>query len=239
MLEGVYSAASGLDGYVRNQEVIASNLANVNTVGYKKSFIDFKTVLESINTENPEEKVENVKTEVGIDFTSGSLEHTDNSLDMAIIGDGFFTIETEDGQRYTRNGHFQISGNGEIVTLAGGRLLGAGGPVLLPQGAVEIKVDSSGTLKADDSVMDDLLITTFKRRDLLAPTGNSLFAAPLEAGIEQDLGSNVRQGYLEKSNVDVVMEMVQMIHNMRSFEAGNRTIKALGDSIEKLIRSQG
>jgi len=239
MLDGVYSAASGLDGYTKNQEIIASNIANVNTTGYKKSFIDFKTVLENVNNGNADEKIESIQTEVGIDFTNGSLEHTGNSLDIAIIGEGFFTIETEDGQRYTRNGQFQISGNGEIVTQDGGRLLGAGGPVLLPHDVVDIKVDSAGTLKADDSVMDDLLITTFERMDLLVPTGNSLFAAPLEAGIEQDYGSRVRQGYLEKSNVDVVMEMVQMIHNMRSYEAGNRIIKVLGDTLEKLIRSQG
>ncbi len=239
MLDGVYSAAGSLDGYTKNQEIIASNLANVNTVGYKKSFVDFKTVLKSLNNDNPGEKVESIQTEVGIDFTKGTLEHTGNSLDMAIVGDGFFTIETEDGQRYTRNGQFQISGNGEIVTQDGGRLLGSVGPVLIPKNAVDIKIDTSGKLKAGNSVIGDLLITTFKRRDQLVPTGNSLFAWPFKKGIEQDFGSEVRQGYLEKSNVNVVMEMVHMIHNMRSYEAGNNTMKVLGDTIERLIRSQG
>lgn len=235
MIEGLYKAASGLEAYTRNQEIIASNLANANTIGFKRNILDFKTVLDK---ENAVEGSENIKTEVGIDFSKGNLEFTGSNFNMAIEGKGFFTIETEQGLRFTRDGRFQLSENGEMVTTTGGRLLGTGGPIILPGNSSEVKVDSTGSISVDNAVVGDLMISNFKLLSLLVPTGNSLFMAPPAAGQEEDVESRIVQGYLEKSNVDVVMEMVRMIENMRGHEVSSRIIKVFGDTIERFIRSQ-
>ena len=235
MFGGIYRAASGLEAYTKNQEIIASNLANANTVGFKKNIIDFQAVLEEINGVK---ESKSISGDVSIDFSNGNLDHTGGSLDVAIVGEGFLAVETEDGTRYTRNGRFQLTGEGEIITMSGGRVLGTGGPLLIPPNAVEIKIDSTGVVAADGTVIDNLLITKFERRDLLVPTGDSLYIAPLNAEQSEALDSNIRQGYLERSNVDVLTEMVNMIQNMRSYEASNRIVKVFGDTLKQLIQSQ-
>ncbi|NOG85808.1 MAG: flagellar hook basal-body protein [Planctomycetes bacterium] len=118
MIDGIYLAASGLDAYTKKQEVIASNLANTNTAGFKKYMADFSIKTEVVDGVESE----GVHAGVSVDFTKGDLTYTGNSLDISIDGDGFFTIETEQGLRYTRNGQFQLSGNGEIVTSDGGKV---------------------------------------------------------------------------------------------------------------------
>ena len=134
MIDGIELAALGLDAYANVQDVIAKNLANVNTVGYKKDIISFEEVL----TQTDDIETSSVQTNLGIDHSKGNLKFTGNPLDMAVDGDGFFTLETDNGIRYTRNGQFQLSNSGEIVTATGGKLLGQSGPIQIPPGGREI-----------------------------------------------------------------------------------------------------
>ncbi len=235
MIDGIELASSGLDAYANVQEVIARNLANANTVGFKKNIISFKTVLtqtDSVNTSS-------LQTNYGIDHSEGSLTHTGNVLNIAIKGNGFFTLETENGMRYTRNGQFQLSSTGEIVTDTGTKVLGQGGPILIPKGGGEIVIDKKGIIKSGDKEIGQLMITNFNDLTSLVPTGNSTFSAPLDS--IDDSGEaqfNIAQGYLESSNVSTVMEMVDMITNMRSYEASNNVIKNFSDLMERLISNQ-
>ncbi len=257
MLDGIYAAAAGLEAYTKRQEVIATNLANANTNGFKRNITDFETILERIAGY---EESESLRANVDIDFSEGNLEYTGNSLDMAIDGKGFFTIETGEGLRYTRNGQFQLSNSGEIVTSSGGRVLGTGGtllipkvalpnlhpviaygtegPLQIPKGGNEIRIDSKGTVTVDNNVIGDLLITNFEQQSLLIPTGKSLFKAPITAIQDTNYADfKVTQGYVEKANVNVVMEMVTMIENMRNYEASANVMKNFSDTMESLISS--
>ncbi len=231
MIDGIELASSGLDAYANVQETIARNLANANTVGFKKNMISFKTVLDGESSA--------LQTDYGIDYSHGSLTHTGNTFNMAIDGDGFFTVETANGMRYTRNGQFQLSNTGEIVTDTGSKVLGQGGPIVIPKGGGEILVDKKGIIKVNGKEIGRLMITNFNDLSKLIPTGNSTFTAP-EDSID-DTGEkkyNVAQGYLEGSNVSVVTEMVDMITNMRSYEASNNVIKNFSELMEKLIANQ-
>ena len=231
MIDGIELASSGLDAYANVQETIARNLANANTVGFKKNMISFKTILsETGNT---------LETNYGIDHSHGNLNYNGNTLNMAIDGDGFFTVETENGMRYTRNGRFQLSTTREIVTDTGAKVLGQAGPITLPNGGGEIVIDKKGSVTVNGKVIGKLKITNFNDLTKLVPTGNSTFGAPDDA--IDDSGEkkyNVAQGYLESSNVSVVLEMVDMISNMRSYEASNNVIKTFSDLMERLISNQ-
>ncbi|MDR4505544.1 MAG: flagellar basal-body rod protein FlgF [Candidatus Scalindua sp.] len=233
MIDGIYLAASGLDAYTKKQEVIASNLANTNTAGFKKYMADF-----TIKTEEAG-GVGTVSADVSIDFAKGDLTYTGNSLDMAIDGEGFFTIETDQGLRYTRNGQFQLSGKGEIVTANGGKVLGQNGPLIIPKGAGSVTIDGTGKIKGGNNAIGELLINSFTEMSSLIPAGSGLYSASDIAVLDtNNLDFKIEQGYLEKSNVNVVMEMVDMIENMRSYEVSNYIIKNFSDTLQQLISSQ-
>ncbi len=235
MIDGIELAASGLDAYANVQEVIARNLANANTIGFKKNIISFKSILTDVNGT----ETSSLQTNYGVDQTNGNLTYTGNNLDIAIDGDGFFTLETDKGMRYTRNGQFQLSSNGEIITDTGSKLLGQNGPIIIPNGGREIVIDNKGVVRVDGNNVGELIITNFIDLTKLVPTGDSTFTAPLEnINVNGDVKFRVAQGYLESSNVNVVMEMVDMITNMRSYEASNNVIKALSDLMERLISNQ-
>ncbi len=235
MIDGIELAAAGQESYANVQEVIARNLANANTIGFKKNTISFKTILSGAEGA----QTSTLQTEYGVDQSKGNLTHTGNSLDIAIDGDGFFTLETDKGMRYTRNGQFQFSIDSEIVTDSGAKLIGQNGPVRIPNGAMEIIIDNKGVVKVDGKDIGKLTITNFTDLNQLVPTGNSMFAAPVEIIDEGgDAKFRVAQGYLERSNVNVVMEMVDMITNMRSYEASNNVIKTFSDLMERLTSSQ-
>ncbi len=235
MIDGIELAASGLDAYANVQETIARNLANANTIGFKKNIISFKSIL----TEVDGTETSSLQTNYGVDQSNGNLAYTGNNLDIAIDGDGFFTLETDKGMRYTRNGQFQLSSNGEIITDTGSKLLGQSGPIIIPKGGREIVIDNKGVVSVDGKNAGELIITNFTDLTKLVPTGDSMFTAPLEAINENgDVKFRVAQGYLERSNVNVVMEMVDMITNMRSYEASNNVIKTFSDLMERLISNQ-
>ncbi len=235
MIDGIELAASGLDAYANVQEVIARNLANANTVGFKKNTISFKTIL----TEADGVETSSLQTNYGVDQSNGNLTYTGNSLDISIDGDGLFTLDTDKGMRYTRNGQFQLSSNGEIITDTGSKLLGQSGPIIIPKGGSEIVIDNKGVVKVDGKDIGKLIITHFTDLSKLVPTGDSTFTAPLEIiNDAADVKYRVAQGYLERSNVNVVMEMVDMITNMRSYEASNNVIKTFSDLMERLISNQ-
>jgi flagellar basal-body rod protein FlgF len=235
MIDGIELAASGLESYANVQEVIARNLANANTVGFKKNTISFKTILTNIDGV----ETSSLQTNYGIDQSKGNLTYSGNNLDIAIDGNGFFTLETDNGMRYTRNGHFGLSINSEIVTDTGAKLVGQDGPIIIPKGSREIVIDNKGVIKVDGKETGRLKITNFIDLTKLVPTGDSMFTASLDnINEEGNVKFKVAQGYLERSNVNIVMEMVNMITNMRSYEASNNVIKTFSDLMKHLIANQ-
>ncbi|MGR3309696.1 MAG: flagellar hook-basal body protein [Candidatus Brocadiales bacterium] len=241
MLVGLYTATSELNAMGRNQEVIARNLANANTDGYKKSITTFKTLLLNANAGLGNNTTPTVNgttiSSISVDLTPGTLGFTGNDLDLAIKGKGFFTIQTENGLMYTRRGRFILSPKQEIIMPEGGQLLGSTGVLQLPPGGKKIHVDESGMVSVDGASIGTLKITHFPNPGSLVQYGGYTFK-PVDIGNmgEDAKDFKIEQGYVEKSNVNVVEEMVAMIVNMRSYEMGQRVMKSVRNTLDGLIR---
>ena len=153
-------------------------------------------------------------------------------MDFAINGSGFFVIETSKGLRYTRDGRFTLNSQGELVTLDGHRVMGTGGPIVIPQRG-EIKVDRSGTIRVNGRVVDTFLIVDFPPTGGISKEGENRFTVSSNL---QPLPSNVEvlQGYVEESNVEIVKEMVEMIATLRNYESYQKAIQAMDSTVQQL-----
>lgn len=245
MVKGIYHSAAGMLARQRQLEVTANNLANATTVGFKQQTLTFKTALNSSLAESRPgaagERFVDVEGGVQQTLRQGTLSATGNPLDVAIVGEGFFAVETPTGTAYTRDGRFQLNPAGELVTLSGHRVLTAGGTAILPQG--ELRIGSDGTLLmrnpdgTPDQLLDHLQIVTFAdpRRVMHADGGLYLTQQePIEL-------PNVRLqvGYVEDSTVNVVSEMVKMIETNQYYDASARAIQTQDGTLGKAVNEVG
>lgn len=235
MYKGIYIALSGALSKQSYMDIIAHNLANTNTIGYKKERISFKdSIVSELNTMNQGadgRTMSDLSTTV-IDFAGGNLIKTRNPLDIAVEGEGFISLE---GNRYTRRGDLRISSDGYIVNYQGLKVLGNNGAVRL-QGKGAIEINTKGTVLINGAVIDTLRIMNFKNLDDLKKAGNDVFISE-QPGIESK--GEVRQGHLEASNVEAVREMVQMLVTMREFEAYQKAIQAFDEAASKAANEMG
>ncbi len=241
MIKGIYRAASGMIPRIRQQEVTANNIANASTPGYKKDGIFLKE-LDAATRELIPRKSDwetPMIDQVYTDFSQGSFEATSSALDVAIEGNGFFVLQNPEGgdQLYTRNGHFSISNEGFLVSDQGYRVLGDGGPIDVGGGTVTIS--ESGETAVDESVVGRLQVVDFPDRAILSKIGDASFAAPAGTEAAPSAGYSLRQGYLERANINVVKEMVGMIMTLRNFETGSRAIQMQDDSLNALFNDVG
>ncbi len=232
MIPGLYTAVSGMVNQQTMLEVITNNLANVNTVGYKKNDLDFSGMFNSLPNEDgtySQLNLDNVSASFFTDFSEGKIQQTDNAFDLALSGDGFFTIQHPDGIRYTRSGNFTLDNSGNLVTIDGYPVLGSNGTIQIQGKALEI--DSSGQIIVDGIQTEKLRIVDFAKPYQLEKAGYNTFTNPNQA----ELNSNavVRQGYLEMSNANPIHEMVKMIETMRIYESYQKTIQLFNETLEK------
>lgn len=187
-----------------------------------------------IGTANGGIKVESIAT----DFTQGDLESTDNQLDFAIKGKGFFTIETPAGTRYTRDGSFVLNSEKALVTTEGYPVIGTEGPIVIE--GTTVAVNDSGEILVDGQLTNKFKMAAFENNRDLRKTGEGLytFAEGLEPK-EKDFEGAVVQGRLENSNVDSVKEMVEMMTLYRSYESSQRMVRAYDESIGKAVNEVG
>lgn len=249
MLRSLWSSASGMIAQQTNLDVVSHNLANVNTMGYKKRRADFEDLLYQIGRE-PGTPIEPNSTipagvQVGLGtrvigtpsfMTQGNLQVTDNQLDWAIVGEqGFFQVTMMDGNiAYTRAGAWQVDADGQIVNHDGLLLEPA---MIIPQDAVDITLSPDGILSVklaganESQEIGQLELARFVNPAGLRALGNNIFTetdasgAPILAQPGVDGMSQVRQGILEMSNVQVVEEMVDMIIAQRAYEANSKGIQ--------------
>lgn len=251
MSEAIYTVGSGSILQQMRLEVLANNLANVNASGYKVERPVFKAFLPGgeeaaagavdPDTGEPTVMAKNYHVEfVGtrIDFTKGQLKMTGSPLDFALIGNGFFSVGTPDGVEYTRSGAFSLNGDGVLVTHDGQPVMGEGGEIRINGNSVT--VDESGAIKVDGVQVDRFAIVDFEDRSRLKKIGNTRFQAeedmnPVPA--PEDL--RVKQAHLELSNVNVIKSMSEMIDVLRTYEAQQKTIKAVTDMNIKAINDVG
>jgi flagellar basal-body rod protein FlgF len=210
-------------------DMIANNIANVDTTGYKADktvFGDFLASHASDQNFNGKDRQVNFVEDRAtyVDMAPGSLQHTGNPLDLTIDGNAYFVVQTPRGQRYTRNGAFQVNGAGQLVTSNGDQVLGTGGPITFQNLDHDIVVSSSGivTVREGNSTVDTprgtLQLASFANPQVLQKDGASTFTAP--PGVASSTPSpntRVVEGAIEKSNVNGVAEMARMIEITRSY----------------------
>jgi len=226
MDSGYYAACAGLAAQTQALELVANNLANLGTAGYRGQQATFRSLLAGggIVAGNPLNAAVNDFGVLGgsrIDRASGSLNATGNPLDLGVAGAGFFAVQTNNGIAYTRNGGFHATPGGQLVTLQGYPVLGEQGTITIPNGSVAVSAD--GTLSVDGAVVAKLRLAEFAPNTSLEAVGSALYAAPAGAELPA-ASSSVRQGMLEDSNVSPVTGVVQLITIQRNAEMMQRAL---------------
>lgn len=236
MIKGMYTSASGMIPRVQKQELIANNLANVNSAGFKKDrmFTKELTAAEKRLMPKKADWEQPMVDQLFVDYQSGIFDKTDNPLDIAIEGDGFFQLQTPDGNTaLTRAGAFTVNQDGYIAYPGGYLLKGEGGPIQVGGGKVNIA--PTGVVEVDGSQVDRIQTMTVADLDKLQRLGGSLFAAPQSEALIPSVSAQLRQGYLETANVDVVHEMVDMIVSYRTYEANAKALQSQDQTLDHLF----
>ena len=248
MSGAIYMSAAGAMAYEKRMQVISNNLANINTSGFKKDKGHFQiidspdSIKEDLEKKSISEEKQQpplwLKFDTKTDFSSGPLKHTGNPLDLALEGDGFFCIKTEQGTQYTRNGNFSLDQDGMLVTMDGLPVLGEGGPINIEGNT--IIVDVKGNISIDGSQVDTIKIVGFQNPDALKKTGNSLFKIADKNAVETKVeNTGVSQGFIELSNVNAIRMMTEMIEVLRGYESYQKAIKTADETTAKAINDVG
>ncbi len=257
--QSLYTAATGMQAMETKLDVIANNLANNATTGFKKDRANFEDLLyrqhKLPGAQDADGNFTATGVEVGLgvrvsstqsDFDQGALQQTGNPLDIAIEGEGFFAVQTSEGTVYTRAGNLNMNADGELVL--GSATLGyrIEPNITIPPDATDISISGDGVVSVRQPGVDGLqqignmLLTTFANPDGLMKLGDNLYAESTASGtpIEGQPGlqgvGRLSQGALEASNVDATTELIDLINTQRSFELNSQVIRA-GDEIMELV----
>jgi len=241
---GFYAACAGLRAQSLALEVSAHNLANLNTTGFRGQQTDFQSMLAKSRPTVP--NLLNLATNnfsvlegTHLDLTAGNLQPTGNPLDVAIEGGGFFAVYTPNGVRYTRNGSFQVSSTGQLVTSSGDLVLGD--PALKDKGGINVpagaaSIASDGTLSVNGAVAGSIQLFEFAPGTMLDSEGGSLLAAPAGSG-QPAQKSMLKQGALESSNVNPISAVVTLIGVQREAEMLQRAMSLFDTEFNRIATS--
>jgi flagellar basal-body rod protein FlgF/flagellar basal-body rod protein FlgG len=241
MIRGMYAAASGLVAATEQQEVTAHNLSHSSTPGYRERGIVFETFDRVLGrTLEPTGDLTGTRTaRTYHDFRPGAFQFTENPYDLALSEpDRFFVLIGPNGPIYTRNGSFRPTAAGPIVSQAGYPLQGTDGSVTVPPTALRVNIASDGSVTADGEPVGQIRTVRFADPQQLVSVGPTLFRAPPDAGIA-DVPSRVLQGYREGSNAQPADAMVRMLLGTRYYEAAQRALRTMAESLQLNTRPQG
>ncbi len=202
-------------------DVVANNIANINTTGFKSSDILFEDYLMPVARDNDfaglDRQVHFTQDWSTMhDMSPGSVEQSGNPLDVALMGDGFLTVETGAGTRYTRSGALAINAEGTLVDLNGNAVLGSSGPINFDESDTDITIGTDGTVATNNGSKGKLAIAQFTDPQILAREGDNYFSGP--AG-DAPVTTRIMQGAIEKSNVSGVTEITTMIRVQRAYQS--------------------
>ncbi|MFN3568054.1 MAG: flagellar hook-basal body protein [Caldimicrobium sp.] len=241
---GLLEALEGAQLLERKFFTVTNNLANVDTPGFKAKGLSFKEVL--MKKIGPNYKRAFKESHNYIDPQQGYLEPTQNPLNFSIVGEGFFKVQTPEGVAYTRAGNFTIDAERRLVTPQGYPVLANGAAVVLDPGMaaeglvtmdnLKLRVSPDGLLSIDGTEIARLDVVTFDDLSKLKARGENLY---ISEGAQEMMATNyeIKQGYVEKSNVNVIKEMVLLIEIHRAFESLQRSIRANDEATEKLLET--
>lgn len=236
-----YIALSYQTGVHRQMDVVANNIANMNTHGFKGERMMFiEHVSESLGSnrikKTPLSYVRDIATMT--DVTAGQLEKTGNSLDLAITGEGFFVVQTENGDRYTRNGRFKLDGEGQIVTQTGDPLLSdSGNPFFLSPDDTNITISRNGTVATNNGELGQIRLVNFEAPQKLLRMADEYFSSttpPLDVELPE-----VEQGMLEGANVKPILEMANLIEINRRYDSTRKFIEREDERVRAMLKEYG
>jgi len=233
----------------RRMENITNNITNAETTAYKKEYFvahSFDEVLTRRINDNYHRVVQgrmvgplNLGTQVdqlSIDFQQGALEGTERSTDLALVGDAFFVIQTADGERYSKTGHFYINAQGYLIDGEGNALLGNNGPIYV--GGLNFVVDPSGNVFTENGYSDTIRVVSFEDNGTLRRQGSNMYFAT-EPPLAAPNDYRIAQGFLEMSNVDIGREMVDMLAMYRTYETNQRMITMIDETVGRAVNDIG
>lgn len=235
MDSGYYSACTALISRMQALDTIANNLANTSTAGYRAEHNVFSSVLASkggLADTALDQAVNNygIMSGTTLDQSQGALQKTGNELDLGIEGPGYFVVQTPNGPMYTRNGAFQVSSKGQLVTALGDAVMGDKGVITMMPGAVSISAD--GTISSNGALSGKVRVVEFPAGTQLSSAGDTYYSAPANTAITAT-NSDVRQGMIESSNVNPVASMVELVTAQRSAEMMQRALSMFNSEIDK------
>jgi flagellar basal-body rod protein FlgG len=261
MLRAFSTAATGMSAQQMMVDVTANNLANINTTGFKRSQIDFQDLLYIKMSEAGSEVASGINSPSGLEigsgvrvastvkvFTTGELVNTNRSLDLAIQGDGFLQVALPSGDtRYTRDGALQTNADGQLVTATGYNIEPA---ITIPTDVVTIDIGKNGSINitsgsGTQSVVGTIQLARFPNAAGLSSEGDNLLAeteasgTPMTGTPGESGFATIQAGFLEKSNVQMVIELVNLITAQRAYEVNSRAIKAGDEMLRNAIQIAG
>ena len=255
MVRGLYTAYTGMINQQKRLDTVTNNLANASTTGFKregltsKSFDQMLTVkLNDLSVPYLNEGIGKMSLGVKIgenytDYSQGSFKETGNTYDLALAGNGFFTISYTDkkgntSEKYTRDGEFTMDSEGYLRTLEGDYVQGEGGNIMIPVETSEVSIRDNGDIYADGEYVDSLRTVDFEDYNNIEKFGENLYNV-VDGATETESTAAVKQGYLEMSNINVVKEMVEMITISRAYESNQKLIQTEDDMLDKSVNQVG
>ena len=223
---GISSSVAGAKARESQLEILANNIANLQTIGFKELSVAFTSELDKNKIPTDAVSRSQVPVKKGdtyINQLQGGVYRTDSPLDMAIQGDGFFSVQTEDGVRYTRNGNFTINPSGNLVTMSGDTVLSNSGPITIPAGT-NVHVGEDGHITAGEDSIGTLLVSNFENQEKMKPQGHNYYDATGLA-VKETANNKILQSHLENSNVNLVSNITRIIEVTRAYESLQKTIK--------------
>ena len=231
MDNAIYATLTRQSGLMAEMRVVANNIANANTTGFRREGVIFAEHLSALDRHGDTLSMAHARGRM-LDLDQGVLTQTNGNFDLAIEGEGFFLVETPEGNRLTRAGAFLPSPEGELMTADGFRLLDEGmAPIIVPSGASDVAVGADGTLSANGVAFGKIGVFTAPGDAQLTHQGGTSFTT--DAAPEPVEDACIRQGFLEESNVDSVFEISRMIEVQRAYELGQSFL----DREDQRIRS--
>ena len=255
MVKGLYTAYTGMINEQYRLDVVANNLANAATVGYKKESVSNQSFDDVLAVKVNDETVGNLNQRIGsmslgvkfgenyTDYSQGSLHQTGNTFDLAIQGKGFFrvAVQNKNGSesiKYSRDGSFTVTSEGYVTDADGNRLMGEDGYIQVPTNAGEVSIDASGNIYSDGEYVNRITLADFEDYNYLEKYADDLYQT-VDGATEIDSSGSILQGYTEQSNVSTVKEMVDMISITRAYEANQKVITTVDTMLDKAVNQVG
>lgn len=244
MISGLYSAATALDAAETRHRIASENLAHVHQPGYRRRMVEQTTFASALIEANAQTGFsQRLGTRISeanlyVDHTSGTLEESGRPLDVAIQGEGFFAVDGPTGPLYTRNGRFQVNQEGALVTVDGLPVRGLNGNITIPPagGVNGLRIDQTGRVVVNGEEVGQLELVRVSRdrQQELVAAGDSLFSSP-DPTLPEVFDGVVLQGFVEKSNVSPIDELISIMISTRQYEAARKAITAIDETTRNRI----